>query len=396
MANLTEGAVWESGIYRIETTDAVIGGELGISNKQAKQLANRTSYLKSITDTLTPTAFINTVSNGGPILERQATGGDLDDILSQGLFYCLSADNAPATIGFLWVGFDAPECSQIFHATSDTDKSLYIRSREGDPAAWSAWKRLLTEDDEANFLHRSNITPSNYNDVLTAGQYTITNQSAISNSPIPAGATDQRCMLLVAAGTNHISQTLIYWDNQYSASILVYNRVKRAGTWSSWATCVTASTLKQKIDDVFVGAVQAFACSTAPTGWIECDGRALYSLSYPALYERIGTTFGSGEPPFTTTNFNIPDLRGQFIRGWDSLGLTDPGRTFGSPQMDEFEAHTHDMTYNTNQPSNTSSGTSMASSGGDTYSKNTGSTGEATETRPKNIALMYCIYTGVE
>ncbi|NLF56578.1 MAG: hypothetical protein GX580_02955 [Candidatus Hydrogenedens sp.] len=46
MANLTETSIWESGIYRIETTDPIIGGENGISNIQAKQLGSRTKYLK--------------------------------------------------------------------------------------------------------------------------------------------------------------------------------------------------------------------------------------------------------------------------------------------------------------------------------------------------------------
>ena len=46
MANLKEKAAWESGIYQLETTDPVVGGADGISNKQAIQLANRTGYLK--------------------------------------------------------------------------------------------------------------------------------------------------------------------------------------------------------------------------------------------------------------------------------------------------------------------------------------------------------------
>lgn len=46
MANLTETPTWESGVYRIELTDPVMGGEDGIDNIQAKQLGNRTLYLK--------------------------------------------------------------------------------------------------------------------------------------------------------------------------------------------------------------------------------------------------------------------------------------------------------------------------------------------------------------
>ena len=52
MANLRENAAWESGIYQLETTDPVVGGADGISNKQAIQLANRTGYLKGEVEAL--------------------------------------------------------------------------------------------------------------------------------------------------------------------------------------------------------------------------------------------------------------------------------------------------------------------------------------------------------
>lgn len=47
--NLPEESIWQDGIYQLETTDPVLGGDLpgGISNQQAKQLADRTVYLKS-------------------------------------------------------------------------------------------------------------------------------------------------------------------------------------------------------------------------------------------------------------------------------------------------------------------------------------------------------------
>ncbi|WP_296763007.1 hypothetical protein [Sediminimonas sp.] len=50
MANLPENASWPSGIYQIETTDPVVGGPDGIDNVQAKQLANRTAWLKQYAD----------------------------------------------------------------------------------------------------------------------------------------------------------------------------------------------------------------------------------------------------------------------------------------------------------------------------------------------------------
>lgn len=52
MPNLTETGLWESGVYQLEIGDPVIGGEAGMSNVQPRQLANRTSYLKSIIDNI--------------------------------------------------------------------------------------------------------------------------------------------------------------------------------------------------------------------------------------------------------------------------------------------------------------------------------------------------------
>lgn len=46
MATLPENPAWETGIYQLETTDPVQGGLDGVDNRQAKQLANRTAYLK--------------------------------------------------------------------------------------------------------------------------------------------------------------------------------------------------------------------------------------------------------------------------------------------------------------------------------------------------------------
>lgn len=52
MTNLTETPDYSPGIYQLELTDPVVGGPEGISNRQAKELANRTAYLKQHTDAL--------------------------------------------------------------------------------------------------------------------------------------------------------------------------------------------------------------------------------------------------------------------------------------------------------------------------------------------------------
>lgn len=152
------------------------------------------------------------------------------------------------------------------------------------------------------------------------------------------------------------------------------------------------------------GAVMAFAMQTAPVGWIECRGQAISRTTYADLFSAIGTTFGAGDG---STSFNLPNLRGEFIRGWDNGRGVDTGRAFGSAQSGAIESHTHSVTdpghshsgaaqYPGSGPEQNQAGspedrTSFnIESGISTTGITIGSTGGA-ETRPRNIALMYCI-----
>ena len=79
-------------------------------------------------------------------------------------------------------------------------------------------------------------------------------------------------------------------------------------------TALQAAT-KSYVDQVLPpGSLMAYAASTAPTGWLWCDGTAYSRTTYATLFAVIGTTWGAGD---TTTTFNVPDLRGQFVRGYD-------------------------------------------------------------------------------
>src|SRR5574344_85939 len=73
---------------------------------------------------------------------------------------------------------------------------------------------------------------------------------------------------------------------------------------------------------------------TLPSGMevVNADGRALSKTTYSTLYALIGTTYGGTE---LGTTFNIPDLLGKSIMGWDSVGAVDSGRSFGSDQKRE-------------------------------------------------------------
>jgi hypothetical protein len=152
---------------------------------------------------------------------------------------------------------------------------------------------------------------------------------------------------------------------------------------------------KQYVDEIAadlpIGTVIYFAASSAPIGWFECDGRNLDTQSFPDLFAAIRYTYGGGG-----VNFRLPDLRGEFLRGWDRSSTSgargvDPGRIFGSSQGDEFRSHSHQS------PTwNGSPGTKEVPSGalyGYDYGIQSAPTEDkgGAETRPRNVALLPCI-----
>ncbi len=89
------------------------------------------------------------------------------------------------------------------------------------------------------------------------------------------------------------------------------------------------------------GAVQLFAMAAVPSGWLECNGSAVSRTTYANLFAAIGTLYGAGNG---TTTFNLPDLRGEFVRGWDNGRSADPGRAMGTNQAAANNPHTHTPT----------------------------------------------------
>ena len=88
-------------------------------------------------------------------------------------------------------------------------------------------------------------------------------------------------------------------------------------------TSVNGQTGAVSIQGVPPGAVMHFAMTAPPAGWLAADGTAVSRSTYASLFSAIGTTFGVGNG---TTTFNLPDLRGEFIRGFDGMLV---GMAFG-------------------------------------------------------------------
>jgi microcystin-dependent protein len=137
------------------------------------------------------------------------------------------------------------------------------------------------------------------------------------------------------------------------------------------------------------GAVMPFAMNSAPSGWLAANGDAVSRSTYATLFAAISTTHGVGDG---STTFNLPNLQGVFVRGSGSQTIsgTAYSGTFAEKQQDALKTHTH--TYKKNTGANSVTGGPSTISDGEIDAQ-TGnpSTGTSAETRPANIALLYCI-----
>lgn len=139
------------------------------------------------------------------------------------------------------------------------------------------------------------------------------------------------------------------------------------------------------------GVVMYFASRNAPANWLVCGGQAVDRTVYANLFAVIGTTFGAGNG---TTTFNVPDLRGEFIRGWDNSRGVDSGRAFGTFQFDAFSQHSHKVKEGSHLPRWVTDNDIITS--GDDYTQvaayeSSTSTVGGSETRPRNLSLLACI-----
>ena len=131
------------------------------------------------------------------------------------------------------------------------------------------------------------------------------------------------------------------------------------------------------------GAIVMWGGATIPTGWLECNGQS--TAGYASLTAIYGT--------------NLPDLRGEFIRGWDHGRGVDSGRVILSAQAQDVQPHTHTppsgYQYVTTPFTGDGSidGSQVTGSGERNASAVPSAVNVGTETRPRNVALMFIVKT---
>lgn len=118
----------------------------------------------------------------------------------------------------------------------------------------------------------------------------------------------------------------------------------------SSGTFTTSTAQKQAIVDgatipggIPAGMIVPFGNTTAPTGFLACEGQAVSRSTYSDLFSAIGTTWGSGDGSST---FNVPDLQGAVLKGTGTAGVSSDyvGPNVGAYQDDQNASHSHNAT----------------------------------------------------
>jgi microcystin-dependent protein len=164
----------------------------------------------------------------------------------------------------------------------------------------------------------------------------------------------------------------------------------------------------QAANGVPPGSIMAYMGTNAPGGWLLCDGSAVSRTQYSRLFAVVGVSSGSGDG---VTTFNLPDLRGMFLRGLDGTAGVDPdkatrtaakpggnvGNEVGSSQPDQLKSHTHaNGSFNralqvSNGTSTTTTATDVTPAEPDILNSAPMASVGGNENRPKNIYVNYLI-----
>ena len=208
-------------------------------------------------------------------------------------------------------GSSDPTTTTAYKIWVDTANNL-LKIRNSANNGWLVLGSLTDAAHTNNFGLATKASPDFTGTVDSAGDIVMGGTGALK---LPSGTTIQR----PTAATGQIR------FNSSTTSFEGYN----GSAWGELANGVP------------VGSVFNLATTTVPTGFLECNGAAISRSTYASLFAAISTTWGSGDGSST---FNLPDLRGQFVRGWDNSAGVDSGRSFASSQSDQNKSHNHSIT----------------------------------------------------
>ena len=179
-----------------------------------------------------------------------------------------------------------------------------------------------------------------------------------------------------------------------------FNSTNTVGTTACrWPQIVTSD-----FSELFpAGAIMPFARNKVPAGWLAANGSLVDRTVYANLFAQIGEVYGAGNGYGT---FGLPDLRAFFVRGAGTNGDGTASGAFGADQTDAIQNIIGKINLSTNAGFNVTMSGAFYSTEGSTSTQVRFGSGDAegdytfdasrvvrtaTETRPRNIAMLYCI-----
>ena len=257
------------------------------------------------------------------------------------------------------------------------------------PALGQLWQNTSQTPDELKMWDGANwvrVDPLGITQAAGDARYLQISAAASAYLALSGGTLTGNLTLVGAPSTTNMAATKGYVDTQIAA-------------------------IPGASDMTPAGTIIYTARSTAPTGYLKANGAAVSRSTYATLFAAIGTVYGAGDG---STTFNLPELRGEFVRGLDDGRGIDTSRALGSAQAQSYQSHSHGVTDPGHSHGYTSNGSNMAGRlapgietgfGGNgigdvSFSITANTTGitatdasGSTETRPRNVALLACIRT---
>lgn len=297
---------------------------------------------------------------------------------------------------------------QVLHIVQEAiDLSGTTLSLQSDGSLDAAGRRLsvVGEPQQANDAVTKSwaetAMASQLASAITAAANALASQNAASASEAAAAVSETNAATSEANASDSEDAAEVSETNAAASEAIALAAAGDASASAAVAAASEANVIAALGTSIIpAGAVSQFARQTPPTGWLKCDGSAVNRTAYADLFAAIGTTFGSGDGSST---FNLPDLRGEFVRGWDDGRGVDASRQFGSSQDDALEEHGHMFTGEAARDGEVSGTPNwIMLDNGNLFNKTDQITAThidpatanvAEETRPRNVALLMCIKT---
>lgn len=219
-------------------------------------------------------------------------------------------------------------------ATSAAVKTAYDKGVEAKTAADNAQSTANSKQSPATTLAGygiGNFKIENFvgdvNTLQTDGIYAVTQASRSQNLPV---AGNDCHIQVIAGGDGRWCRQIAYIA--YSTDMYERHQTSyQTDSWSGW-TRIDVRDEFNALKDIFIGIPIPYPLSTVPTGCLAMNGQRFDTRRYPKLAQK----YPSGQ---------LPDLRGEFIRGWDNGRGVDAGRGMLSVQSDEIKSHNHKFKY---------------------------------------------------